>query len=319
MVTEPQKDAYNYFLGNGFIPVDATTHSIVKNCNDDNLIYDMTACLTVIWAKEYNTLYKVINGFFCSINFYLDNTVTFCLHRPLAAHDLQCIVDILYDISIKAGFSSLLLEAVEERFLDDYRSLKSYRLETGFIKNMSEYIYSPDSILNLEGRANKEKRRLLKKFLDKPNIFLKDLTKENVNQCLEIEKEWCRLKDCTVCKSFTGGCSKKTMEIMTDIFDGTVYRGVLGYIDDILTSYLIFEKLNDDYAYFHLAKTTTPNFSLYVYYTAVQRFMSKVKRINLGADLGIQGLKLFKQGLGAHDLQKKYLCTFTKEGRYEKN
>jgi hypothetical protein len=239
MVMESQKDAYNYFLENGFIPVDSTTHSIVKNCNDDNLIYDMTACLTVIWAKEYNTLYKVIDGFFCSINFYVDDTITFFLHFPLAEHNLQYIFDILLDISIKAGFSSLFLEAVEERFLDDYRGLKGYRIETSFNKNMSEYIYSPDSILNLEGRANKEKRRLLKKFTDKPNILLIGITKENVDQCLEIEKEWCRLKDCTVCKSFAGGCSKKTMEIMTDIFDGSVYRGVLGHIDGILTSYLI--------------------------------------------------------------------------------
>ena len=77
--------------------------------------------------------------------------------------------------------------------------------------------------------------------------------------------------------------------------------------------YIVFEKASENVAYFYFLKTTISNLCWYLYYISVQRYLNKVKEINLGADLGIKGLRLFKKRLGVYELQKKYQCVFTKE------
>ena len=308
-----QQKVHAYLLGTGFVPADKESHAVIKNFNADNLLYEMTACLTVTWSGEQSILYKIIDNFLCIANFHPDGEFSFFLNRPAATHDLQHIVDTLYDISLKAGLKALPVWDIEERFLEDYRRLKGYVMKCGFNDTMSEYVYNTEELLDLKGETHYYKRKRLKMFLDKPNVSVESITKDNINLCLDIENQWCSLQDCVLCGSFAG-CSKKTLEIMIDIFDDFLYHGIIGYVDGTPAGYLFFEKANEELAYIHFVKAAIPNFSVFLYYTAVQRYLCGVKKINNGADLGKEGLRLFKKQLGAHELIKKYLCTFTKEG-----
>ena len=314
MINSKQQTAHQYLLHKGFKPADTENHETIKKFNADNMLYELTACLTVTWHEEMQTLYNIIDGFLCLANFYPDGTVSWFIVRPAGKKQfLQHIVDALYIISIDAGLESLHIWGIEERFLGEYRHIKGYRMETGYSDAMSEYVYSADSLLDLRGSANEEKRRQLRKFINKSNITLLPITKENVGICIDIENQWCNSQDCSLCRSFAG-CSKNTLEIMACLFDDSVYKGVLGYIDGVPAGYSIFENVNEDISYFYFVKTTVSNFSVYLYYTCVQHYMHNAVKINLGADLGIQGLRLFKKRLGMYELQKKYICVFTKEG-----
>jgi len=311
MMNNVQKRAHTYFLGCGFVPADKESHAAIKEFNADNLLYEMTACITVTWSDVENTLYKIIDGFLCTVHFYQDGEISFFIRRQAGVHNLQHIIDTLYDISQKAGLEKLPVWAIEERFLDDYRDLKGYNVEISYDDAVSEYVYSAESLLELNGKSNRNKRRQLEKFINKTNVSVQAITKENVNLCLDIDNRWCSLQDCNLCRSFAG-CQKKSLEIMIDIFDDYLYQGIFGYIDETIAGYLIFEKTSEELAFLHIAKTAIPNFSVYLYYTGVQRYLSNVKYINIGADLGIQGLRDFKCRLGVHELWKKYHCTFIK-------
>jgi len=308
-----QEKARTYLLGSGFAHADKESHAVIRNFNADNLFYEMTACSTVTWSDELSTLYKIIDGFLCNVDFYLDGEISFSIRRPSAPHNLQHIVDTLYDISLKAGLGKLPVWAVEERFIDDYRRIKGYRIEINYDDAVSEYVYSAESLLNLSGGIHINKRQTLKKYLNIPDVSVQTITKENVKLCLDIENRWCGLQDCNLCRSFAG-CSKKSLEVMIDIFDDTVYHGILGLVDGIPSGYLIFEETNKNTAYIHFAKSAIQNFSVFLYYTVVRRYLSNVKYINIGADLGIPGLRQFKRRLGVHELRKKYHCIFVKEG-----
>jgi len=313
MISVEQQKVHTCLLESGFVPVDTESHAALRNFRGANRLYEMTPCLTVVWSGELNTLYKIADGFLCLANFYHDERFSFSVDRPAAPHDLQHIVDALHGISIKAGLGVLPIECVEERFLDDYRHLSGYCIKVECCDASSEYVYNAQELLDLAGEANYYKRKRLKMFLDKPNVSVQAITRENAALCLDIENQWCLLQDCELCRSFVG-CSKKTAEIMINIFDGSVYQGILGYVDGIPAGYLIFEKANEDLAYIHFVKATIPNFGIYLYYITVQCYLGNVRQINNGADLGMEGLRLFKRGLGPHTLQKKFLCTFTKEG-----
>jgi hypothetical protein len=312
MINATQRKIQRCLVEKGFLPVNAKSYPIIKNFDTDNKLYEMTACLIIVWSDEYHSLYRIIDESLCIANFYPNGDFSFLIYRPTARNNLQRLIDILYDLSIESGLNALYVREIEERYIEDYRRLTGYRMEAGYDSDMSEYVYSADSILNLCGRENEEKRRQLKKFIDNPNISLKIITKENFNLCLDIEKKWCSQQNCNLCSSYVG-CSKTTSEIMAKIFDGSVYQGILAYIDGNPAGYIVFEKASENAAYFYFLKTTISNLCWYLYYISVQRYLNKVKEINLGADLGIKGLRLFKKRLGVYELQKKYQCVLTRE------
>ena len=306
-----QKNIHNCLFNKGFLPANKESHTDIRNFNADNMLFEMTACLIVTWSSELTVLYKHLNGFLCIANFYTDGDFSFYVIRPIEEHDLQSIVDTLYEISLEAGLEVLPIWNIEERFLEDYRCLIGYDMESTYNINFSEYVYNTENFINLNGRKNKEKRYLIKKFLDKENVSMQTITKNNINLCLDIENQWCNIQNCDLCKSFAG-CSKNTLKIMLDIFDNSIYQGILGFIDDIPVSYIIFEKTSKEMAYFHIAKTIVPDFSVFIYYTAAKQYLYDVKNINTGADLGKDGLRFFKKRLGEYELQTKYLCSFTR-------
>jgi len=308
-----QEKAYACLLGCGFAPANKESHAVIRNFNADNLFCEMTACSTVTWSDALNTLYKIIAGSLCNVDFYPDGEISFSIRRPSAPHDLQHIVDTLYDISLKAGLENLPVWTVEERFLDDYRRLKGYRMEIGYDDASSEYVYNAESFLELKGKSNRNKRRQVEKYMNETNVSVQTMTKENVKLCLAIDNRWCSLQDCNLCRSFVG-CQKKAIEVMIDIFDDSVYRGFFGLVDGVPAGYFIYEKASEELVFLHISKTAIPDFSVCLYYIGVQRYLSTVKYLNMGADLGIPGLRDFKCRLGKHELWKKYHCSFIKRG-----
>ncbi|GHV25303.1 hypothetical protein AGMMS4952_02730 [Spirochaetia bacterium] len=309
-MTEKQKSVHTALCQRGFLPAGAENYQKFKDFQADNLLYEMSVSLTVTWSGIFNTLYRIIDGFFCTVCFYRDGEISFCVRRPKAPHDLRHIVDTLYNLSAEAGLSSLLIWAVEERFLPEYRNIEGYDMKADYSDTMSEYVYTTADLLELRGEVNYYKRKRLKEFLNKPNVSVRDITKENVRVCLDIEDVWCGCQDCPLCESFAG-CSKKTLKIMTEIFDGTRYQGILCDVDGVPAGYAIWEKASDNLAYMHFAKAGIPNLNTYLYYIVTQNYLSSVTQINNGADLGKQGLRIFKKGLGKHTLWRKYLCEFT--------
>jgi hypothetical protein len=62
----------------------------------------------------------------------------------------------------------------------------------------------------------------------------------------------------------------------------------------------------------YFLKESIANFNMYLYYTVVKMYFSSVACLNNGHDMGKEGLRTFKKHLGAHELWRKYLCTFTR-------
>jgi hypothetical protein len=307
-----QGKLHKYLLENGFVTAGIENYTVVKNFNADNQLNELTVCSIVTWSGELNTLYKIINGFLCIANFYAAGEISFSVIRSTAGDCLQNVVDTLYDLSINAGLDNLPVWFIEERFLEDYRSLKGYIVDTVCTEDIYEYIFNTDSLLNLDGRANKERRRLLRRFSENSNVSVKPITKENISLCLGIDEKWCNSQDCDQCRAFVA-CSKNALKIMINIFDDSVYQGVLGFIDDLPVSYLIFEKAGDDIAYFHYSKTIVPNFCYYIYYTTIKHYLYNIKKVNFGIDLGNQGLRFYKRNLGEYEFLRSYICTLIRE------
>jgi hypothetical protein len=278
------------------------------------MFHETTATVSTIWGFAYNAIYKVIKRYLCSVWFYQNGAIYVIIQRPPedSGSSLQEIVDILYELSAKAGLSALRIWAVEELLLKDYKDLVDYEITSEYSGDWSEYAYKIGDLLELSGGINLNKRNRLKKFLNRQDISLLPINRGNIHTCLAIEDEWCRHQDCKYCKSFSG-CAKESLHNMIDIFDDHIHRGILAYIDNTLAGYVIWEQASR-IAFVYFSKAIVANYNVYLYYILSKMYLSDAEYVNISSDMGHAGLRLFKQHLGTYELWGKYLCTLTKQG-----
>jgi hypothetical protein len=312
-VDEQTARAREFFKRQGFLPVDKNSYFVFKAYEQYSELQEMGATIIAAWSFAYNGLYKLIHGYLCSVFFYEGKPVYFSVHPPQdPEYSLGCIVDILYGLSREAGLPHLQIKFIEDRYLKQYMELGEYKIKVHYQDDDNDYAYRVKDLLELSGNSNYYKRKRLKKFLGKPNVFLHPITKENISLCFKIEEEWCRHQDCAYCESFSG-CEKKAMEIMADIFDERFYTGLFGFYDDLPAGYVICEKINKKLAFLYFGKSVIQDFFVYLIYMMFKEHLPDVEYMNMNEDMGNLGLRQFKKHLSPHELWRNNICTFTQE------
>jgi hypothetical protein len=316
-VTEQTAKLHDFFRSQGFSPVGGESYREFQKYKHDGVLLDLSATLINTWGFALNSVYKNIHDHLC-VAWFCDGSpfhggvpVYFTVLRPPSG-TLKKTIETLYGLALKAGLSFLPIESVEERFLKDFTGIEGFEVETDYSIDHSEYVYKTKDLAEWSGGINLNKRNRLKKFVNRPNIELQPISRGNVGLCLEIQKEWCLHRDCPSCESFAG-CEKKALEIMLEIFDESVYNGILGYIDNIPAGYAVWERKNETLSYLYFGKANVQDFFAYLIYETAREYLQGVEYFNIGEDMGNLGLRTFKKHMGLHELWKKYLCVFKRK------
>ncbi|GHU71596.1 hypothetical protein FACS189450_07870 [Spirochaetia bacterium] len=306
--------AYRYFRQQGFCPADRDAYPVYKQYAHSSGLQEMSAAIIASWSFVYHGLYKIIAGYLCGVYFYEGKPVYFTIHRPSeeSACSLNQIIDRLYRFSREAGLPFLQIKFIDEACLGEYQNVPGYRVSAERRDSDDEYVYRVQDLLELSGPVNFYKRKRLKRCTDRADISLRPMTNENVHICMEIEEEWCRGKDCAYCASF-GGCEKKALEIMIDLFDDQVHKGLFLFQDDKPAGYIICEKISEKLAFLYFGKANMEGYFVYLIYMLFKTCFPDVEYMNLNEDMGSPGLRLFKSHLSAYELWPKYICTYTKD------
>ncbi|GHV51406.1 hypothetical protein AGMMS49579_06640 [Spirochaetia bacterium] len=305
----------DFLLQQGFLPAGAESYPLFRDFEGMGRLSELTPTVSTIWALSFNEIYKMIEGHLVTAFFFEGMEPYFEIKAPRSntAILLKQVIDTLYNFAIGAGLSALRVYAVEEIFLEEFKNIEGYEVSAEYSDDHSEYAYRPADIVNLSGGVNHKKSTHLNKFIGRDGITFTPMTNENHRLCLDIEKEWCTHQDCAECSAFAG-CELKALEIMTDIYDDHFYEGLFGYVDGVLSGFIIWEKRNEGRAYLHFGKGNIQNFFVYlIYILAKDKLPEEIKFLNINEDMGKEGLRRFKKHLGAHELWRKYLCTFVKK------
>jgi hypothetical protein len=303
--------AYNFFVKEGFLPLDSKSYQILRKYNHCSLLQEKNAMMFVTWYFNNSGLYKIIDECLCSVFFYEGLDIYWTIHRPQEndSYPLQPIIDTLCGLCKKAGLPFLQIKFIDEHLLTEYEAVQRHTLQTTWSIDNSEYAYRTKDLANLAGSDNYNKRYRIKNFLKMNDISIHPITNENVRFCLEIEDEWCCHQDCSLCGSFIG-CEKKALEMMIDIFDDTIHTGLFFYYGEKPSGYLIGERISKKLGFLYFGKSFVNDGFVYLIYTMSKNYLTDVEYINLNEDMGHQGIRQFKKLLSAHEMWHKYIVTY---------
>ncbi|GMO52083.1 MAG: hypothetical protein Ta2G_09910 [Termitinemataceae bacterium] len=311
MASGKTQAAYDYFIAQGFKPITKNDIALLKQYSQDPKLMQLTAAMTVNWATQTNSICKEIMGYLCSAWFVNDSPYFAIVGNNKTKADPKSIVDALYDLCLQAGLSNLCIDCIDEQQLKLWDTIDAYTINVEHHRDLDDYVYTPQDILNLAGKENEYRRRRVNKFKNMQDINFCSLNTDNFQRCFEIEKEWCTTQDCPACRAGFG-CAKESLVSMHDIFNPALYQGALAFMGEKPVAYAIWETTPQKKTFLYFVKSTVDNFNTYWYYILANSYLKDVHSINVGADGGIEGLRHFKTIVAKHHSHKYCLCTFTK-------
>jgi hypothetical protein len=176
----------------------------------------------------------------------------------------------------------------------------------------SDYLYRTKSLITLSGRKYHRKRNHLNQFRSAYAYRYEPLTPGLIEACLELQEEWCRLRDCTENTALLSE-ERAVHEALRHYFQlGLTGAAIL--VNGGVVAFSLGEPLNPETAVIHVEKAN-PEFAG-SYAVINQEFCrhawSKFTYVNREQDLGDQGLRQAKLSYYPDHLVSKFVLRATK-------
>ncbi len=177
-------------------------------------------------------------------------------------------------------------------------------------RSQCDYIYRVQDLVELKGRKYHRKRNHIKQFQENYSFQYIPLTLEWVPQCLQLQAEWCDLRDCDANPGLHNE-SLATREAFTHFEELGVKGGAI-LINGKVEAFTLGDPLNRETIVIHIEKANPAYDGLYP--TINQAFLKHegagFAYVNREQDLGEEGLRKAKESYFPVQMVNKYTLTF---------
>ncbi len=173
-------------------------------------------------------------------------------------------------------------------------------------RNSFDYVYNVTELADLPGEKFHDKKNLVNQFKKKYLHEYRPLDKILIAQCLDLEEEWCRLRNCMEDVS-TAAENTCIYELLTHFDELKLFGGGI-IIDRKIQAFTILQKMNSGTAVTHIEKANTEFKGIYQAinnYAAVNQ-LKTYAFVNREEDLGHAGLRKAKLSYNPVRLEEKY-------------
>lgn len=170
----------------------------------------------------------------------------------------------------------------------------------------SDYVYLADDLIRLSGNRYHRKRNHLNQFLKKYRFEYRPLDHELVGCFLEMQEEWCRLRECVLNPQLL--TEDYAVREALNHFDDLGYKGGSVLVEGKVEAFSIGEPLNPETAVIHIEKANPEIPGLYAAINQLfcQNAWDGMTYVNREQDLGIEGLRKAKESYLPHHMVNKY-------------
>jgi len=174
-------------------------------------------------------------------------------------------------------------------------------------RNQFDYVYSSLDLIRLSGRKFHTQKNHLNKFRKTYSWSYERIGPDAVEECLDLEGEWCHMKKCRENPGLAGE-ERAIMDVLQNMEALGTTGGIIR-IDGKIEAFTLGERLNQDTAVIHIEKANPEIDGLYVAINQsfVENELAGYEFVNREQDLGIPGLRAAKESYNPVKMIEKFI------------
>lgn len=290
-----------------FRDIDIAALEYFREYQNDNFCGDTAFSMFYAWKERFEYRYALLDNAIIVTGVGINREKGFCiLSRDNGA--LCRAVDAVIAYCRESGIRPVF-EYVKEDDTELYRECiigNGYSAEITYDEKFSDYIYDINAFLSMTGSENKTKRGGYNYITAHyPNLRCESYSPEGFADCMAVFDKWCEVHKCENCFY---GCEKKAFMRFMEICSMDRFRGAISYDGDRPLSFAVCEAINDNTMCYYFQKNAERIRGL-TYWLNRQMALSHTEYdyIDLGEDMGLEGLKTDKSLLRPCKMIHKYI------------
>ena len=173
-------------------------------------------------------------------------------------------------------------------------------------RDNSDYVYLTDNLIRLSGNRYHTYKNHRNRFMKQHAWDYQPLTPNLIGECLNLQEEWCRLRQCFESPSLLSE-EQAIIEAFTHL-DRLMFKGGVIRVNNKVEAFTLGELLNPKTVVIHFEKANPDLSGLYqvIQQQFLEREWKGIPLVNREQDLGLEGLRKAKQSYHPEFLVEKY-------------
>lgn len=273
-----------------------TQHSHRRNC-------DLSFSNLCSWRFLYHTQFTVFEGYLL-LKFWAEGELVYMM--PIGQGDLGKVLEVLIQDAHQEKAPFCLLGICAD-MCADLESLMPGRFQFTADRDYADYLYLRTDLATLAGKRFQPKRNHVNKFKRMyPNYEYTAITSDRIQECLELETEWCKANNCDQHEGT--GNERRALVYALHHFEELGLTGGILHVDGRIAAFTFGMPINQDTFGVHVEKADTRIDGAYamINFEFANHIPEQYTYINREEDLGIEGLRKAKLSYQPAIILEKY-------------
>ena len=146
-----------------------------------------------LWSRTvYPVKYAIIEDTICFLSEGQGKSVTF----PVGKGDKKKVISILKEEWEKSG-EEFRMHLIKKEQFEVLQEMYGAQVQIEYDRDIADYVYETEKLINLSGKKYHGKKNHINRFMATHEDWkYESITEENVEECIEMAKEWGQLNGC---------------------------------------------------------------------------------------------------------------------------
>ena len=274
-----------------------TMNSCRRNC-------DLSFSNLCSWRFLYHTKFAIINNFLV-FKFWAGDELAYMM--PVGEGNLEEVLNELIEDARREGEPFCML-GVCSCMREDLEAIMPGQFGFTVDRDYADYIYLRSDLATLKGKKFQSKRNHINKFRNTyPDYKYSPITKDRIQECLELEAKWCKANDCD--QQEGTGNERRALIYALNHFEELGLTGGILHVNGQIVAFTFGMPINKETFGVHVEKADTSIDGAYamINYEFANHISEQYIYINREEDLGIEGLRKAKLSYHPETILEKYM------------
>lgn len=275
-----------------------TMNSCRRNC-------DLSFSNLCSWRFLYHTKFAIINNFLV-FKFWAGDELAYMM--PVGEGNLEEVLNELIEDARQEGEPFCML-GVCSCMREDLEAIMPGQFGFTVDRDYADYIYLRSDLATLKGKKFQSKRNHINKFRNTyPDYKYSPITKDRIQECLELEAKWCKANDCD--QQEGTGNERRALIYALNHFEELGLTGGILHVNGQIVAFTFGMPINKETFGVHVEKADTSIDGAYamINYEFANHIPEQYIYINREEDLGIEGLRKAKFSYHPETILEKYMA-----------